>query len=146
MNKKARKSDSNLTLVHSREHTPKEGENMTREQLKAENADMKAKEKTIKAEAKALRQKEKEAKAEAKAAGVTGAFSRADATAQFIKSMGPSTLEEIVNGANQVYYSHKGSEKSNNVREAKAVATFAAHILVGVGCLEVKDGKYSRTK
>src|SRR3990172_6165474 len=100
MKKKAGKTDSNLTLVHSREHTQKEGENMTREQLKAEIAELKAKEKTIKAEAKALRQKEKEAKAAAKAAGVTAAFSRADATVQFIRSMGPSTMDEIVAGAN----------------------------------------------
>jgi len=146
MKKKAGKSDSNLTLVHSREHTPKEGENMTREQLKAEIAELKAKEKTIKAEAKALRQKEKEAKAAAKAAGVTAAFSRADATVQFIRSMGPSTMDEIVAGANKTYYTHKGSEKSNNVREAKAVTNFSVHILLGVGYLDLKDGKFSRTK
>jgi len=147
MEKKARKSDSNLTLVHSREHTPKEGEIMTKEQLKQEIADLKAREKEIKAEAKELRTKEKAAKAAAKAAGITAAFSRADATVQFIKGMGPSTLEQIVEGSNKVYADNKGSEKANNPREAKAVANFAVHVLTGVGCLtRGEDKKYTLKK
>jgi len=147
---KSKKSKANLTVVpEATESTPKEGEIMMTEspekaKLRTELAELKAKEKALKAEVKAARLREKEAKAAAKAAGITNAFSRADATVEFIKSMGPSTLDEIIAGSNAVYHERKGTEKSNNLKEAKSVATFAVHVLSGVGCINLVDGKYTR--
>jgi hypothetical protein len=145
--KKEKKGTANLTVVPATESTPKEGEIMTtseKEQLRKNLADLKAKEKELKAEVKAARLKEKEAKAAAKAAGITNVFSRADATVEFIKSMGPSTLDEIIAGSNKVYFEHKGTEKSNNLKEAKSVANFAVHVLAGTGCLVLTGEKFSR--
>jgi len=141
MVKAERSMKSNLTLVQgTKEPTPKEGEIMTKEEIKAQVAALKAQEKKLKDEIKAAREAEKAAKAAAKAAGLTPGYSRADATTEFIKGMtAPLTMVEIVDGANSLYATKKASEKANNPKEAKAVAQFAVQFLVGMGYM-TKDG------
>ena len=140
-----RARNSNLTVVPATESTPKEGEIMTKEDLKAAVAELKAKEKELKAEIKTARELEKKAKAAAKAAGLTPGYSRADATADFIKGMtSPLTMTEIVEGSNELYATKKASEKANNPKEAKAVASFAVQFLVGMGYMK-KEGDQFHT-
>jgi molecular chaperone GrpE (heat shock protein) len=143
---RGKKEKTNLTVVpEATESTPKEGAKMTTEELKAQIKELKEKEKVIREEAKKMRADAKAAKAAAKAAGITQVYSRLNATADFIKSIAsPLTLEEIVDGSNKLYSDKKASAKSDNPREAKAVATYAVHLLTSVGYLVVADGKYSK--
>lgn len=118
---------------------------MTKEELKSQVAELKAKEKALKDEIKAARQKEKEIKAAAKAAGTTAVYSRVDSLTDFAKGMTkPQTLAEIITGSNTLYFHKKGSEKANNEKEARSVATKVLHVLVNVGFLVLAEGKYSR--
>jgi len=145
MEKAERSTKVNLTVVpKATEPTPKEGENMSKEDLKKQIAELKAKEKALKAEEKVLKAKAKEEKAAAKAAGLTPGYSRADATSDFIKSMnGAKTMAEIIEGSNSLYATKKASEKANNPKEAKAVATFAVQFLVNMGVMTKTGDKFS---
>jgi outer membrane murein-binding lipoprotein Lpp len=137
---------SNLTLVQgTKESTPKEGEIMTKEDLKAAVAKLKADQKALKDQIKAAREEEKAAKAAAKAAGLTPGYSRSDATADFIKGMtAPLTLVEIVDGSNSLYTTKKASEKANNPKEARSVAASAVQFLVAMGYMTKDGDKFSK--
>ena len=146
MGKAERLTKSNLTLVQgTKELTPKEGEIMTKEDLKAAVAKLKADQKALKDRIKAAREQEKAAKAAAKAAGLTPGYSRSDATADFIKGMTtPLTMTEIVDGSNTLYATKKASEKSNNPKEAKSVAASAVQFLVAMGYMTKNGDKFSK--
>ena len=146
MAKAERSMKSNLTLVQgTKELTPKEGEIMTKEDLKAAVAKLKADQKALKDRIKAAREQEKAAKAAAKAAGLTPGYSRSDATADFIKGMTtPLTMTEIVDGSNTLYATKKASEKANNPKEAKSVAASAVQFLVAMGYMTKNGDKFSK--